>query len=166
MSSFIYTVFGEGEKLLPWQMAARAFSIVILLLIMLRIGGRRIFGKKNTLDNIMVIVLGAVLARSIVGASPFWSAIAAAGTMIALHRLLAHISLKNTRFNKLINGDKILLFKDGAFNSDNMRRSAISKNEIIESLRLEMKEVDFETIDTIFMEANGRLSFIKKKTSN
>jgi uncharacterized membrane protein YcaP (DUF421 family) len=163
MDNFIYTVFGEGEKLLPWQMAARAFCIVIVLLMMLRVGGRRIFGKKNTLDNIMVIILGAVLARSIVGASPVWSAIAAVATMIALHRFLAWLALKSTRVNKLINGDKVLLFKDGTFMTENMKRSAISKNEILESLRLEIKEVDFENIESIFMETNGRISFVEKE---
>jgi uncharacterized membrane protein YcaP (DUF421 family) len=163
MSDFIYTVFGEGEKLLPWQMAARAFCIVIILLLMLRLGGRRIFGKKNTLDNILVIILGAVLARSVVGASPFWSTVAAAATMIALHRTLAYLALKSSGFNKLINGEKILLFKEGVFMSENMKRTAISKHELIESLRLEVKQSDFEKIDTIFIEANGRISFIEKK---
>jgi uncharacterized membrane protein YcaP (DUF421 family) len=164
MNNWIQLLFGEGEELTPWQMAMRAFCTVIILLVMLRVSDvRRIFGKKNALDNIMVIMLGAVLARSIVGASPFWSTTAAAATMIGLHRLLTYLALKNTRINRLINGDKVLLYKNGGFISDNLRKSVISKNEIEESLRLEMQNMTLENIDMIFMETNGRLSFIQKK---
>jgi uncharacterized membrane protein YcaP (DUF421 family) len=159
----IRSVFGEGEQLEPWQMAARAFCMVILLLVILRSGDcTRIFGKKSTLDNIMVIMLGAVLARSIVGASPFWSAVAAAIVMIGTHRMLTYLSMKNEQINNLINGSKILLYKDGKFIDGNIAKRAISKEEIMESLRLEMKNDDLTNIAAIYMEVNGRLSFLKE----
>jgi uncharacterized membrane protein YcaP (DUF421 family) len=164
MEGFLYSLFGEGEALTPLQMAVRAFSVVVVLLVMLRLGGSmRIFGKKNTLDNIMVIMLGAVLARSIVGASPFWSTTAAAATMIGLHRSLTYIALKSKMVNRIINGDKILLYKNGNFISHNLRKTVISQDEIKQSLRLETKDTSLEDIDMIFMETNGRLSFIQKK---
>ena len=63
-----------------------------------------------------------------------------------------------------MNGSKILLFKDGQFIRQNMLKSAISKNEIKESLRLETKQTTFDNIEMIYMEVNGRLSFIEKKS--
>jgi hypothetical protein len=43
--------------------------------------GLRTFAKQSTFDNIIVILLGAVLARGVVGASPFWSTVGASVVM-------------------------------------------------------------------------------------
>ncbi|MER3497356.1 MAG: hypothetical protein C4308_01320 [Chitinophagaceae bacterium] len=82
-------IFGSGEHLLPGQMAARAFVIFFITLALIRIGGMRIFGQKTAFDSILVIMLGAVLARGIVGASPFFSTVAAGVTFIIVHKILA-----------------------------------------------------------------------------
>jgi uncharacterized membrane protein YcaP (DUF421 family) len=64
----IYDLFGRGEDLTALQMSVRSFIMFFIALALIRIGGMRIFGKKTAFDNILVIMLGAVLARGVVGA--------------------------------------------------------------------------------------------------
>jgi len=85
----INEIFGSGEELAPLQMAARAFIMFFIALLLIRIAGMRIFGIKTAFDNILVIMLGAILSRGVVGASPFFSTIAAATAMILIHKILA-----------------------------------------------------------------------------
>jgi len=54
-------------------MAARSVVVFVITLLLLRISGRRSFGLRTPLDNIISIILAAVLSRAIVGASPFFS---------------------------------------------------------------------------------------------
>jgi heme A synthase len=65
------TLVGEGKELTILQMSVRAFAMFIIYVVLIRIAGLRTFAKQSTFDNIIVIMLGAVLARGVVGASPF-----------------------------------------------------------------------------------------------
>ena len=153
---------GEGEKLTILQMSVRAFAMFIIMLVLVRLAGMRTFAKKSSFDNIIVIMLGAVLARGVVGASPFWSTVGASVVMVILHRLFAWLSVKSRKFEKLIKGQYIKLYQDGALVNNNLEKTGMSENDLHESLRLETKKLTLTEIDTAFMETNGRISFILK----
>lgn len=156
-------LFGEGSNLNMLQMSMRAFVMFIIMLILIRFTGRRAFAKKSSFDNIVVIMLGAVLARGVVGASPFFSTVAASVVMVALHRFSAWLSVKNSLVEKLIKGNAILLFREENLINNNLTKTGISKKDLHESLRLETKKDTLEDIDTAYLETNGRISFILKK---
>ena len=78
----IKDLFGSGEHLTALQMSVRAFIMFFITLALIRFAGMRIFGKRTAFDNILVVMLGAVLARGVVGASPFFSTVAAAAVMV------------------------------------------------------------------------------------
>src|SRR5690349_13773962 len=109
--SITYLV-GEGENLTMLQMSIRAFGMFIIMLVLLRIAGLRTFAKKSPFDNIVVIMLGSILARGVVGASPYWSTVAAAVVIVLFHRFIAWLTVKNRKFEKLIKGACIELYKN------------------------------------------------------
>jgi uncharacterized membrane protein YcaP (DUF421 family) len=130
---------------------------------LIRLAGMRTFGKKSSFDNIIVIMLGAILARGVVGASPYWSTVGASVIMVVMHRLIAWISVKNKRFEKLVKGNYIKLYHDDGLIDNNLEKTGMSENDLHESLRLETKKLTLSEIDTAFMETNGRISFILKE---
>ena len=159
----IQFLFGEGEKLNILQMSMRALVMFLIMLILIRFAGRRAFAKKSSFDNIIVIMLGAVLARGVVGASPFWSTVAASIIMIILHRIVAWLSVKNNFVERLVKGNAILLFQKEKIVGKNLTKTGISKKDLHESLRLETKKDSLEDIEDAYLETNGRISFILKK---
>ncbi len=161
--NMIHYFFGEGSNLTMLQMSMRAFSMFIVMLVLIRFAGMRTFAKKSPFDNIVVIMLGAILARGVVGASPYLSTIAASVVMVAMHRTIAWLSVKNRKFEKLVKGSYIKLYHDGALIGNNLERTGMSENDLHESLRLETKKLTLAEIDTAFMETNGRISFILKE---
>src|SRR6476659_384075 len=94
MNSLTY-FFGQDENLNAWQMSVRAILVFFVTLVLIRFGGVRIYGKKSAFDTTIMIIMGAVLARGIVGASRLDSAIAASTCMIIIHRLLAWLCMKS-----------------------------------------------------------------------
>lgn len=159
----ITKLFGEGENQTALQMSLRAVVIFVITLLLLRIAGRRSFGMKSPFDNIIVILLGAILSRAVVGASEFLPTIASATVIAVLHRLGAWVGTLNLRFGAVIKGRKIILFQDGKLNHDNMRRALVSESDLYASLRSNMNVENFDTIESAYMEINGQISFVQKR---
>lgn len=154
---------GQGEDLTPIQMALRAIIVFIVTLVLIKIGGVRIFGRRSSTDTIIVIVMGSVLSRGIVGASPLVSVIAAATAMILLHRIFGWLSYKFKWFDRLIKGGKTKLYDKGKILLSSLEKTALTTSDLTESLRLETKQNELDEIETAFLETNGRISFIVKK---
>jgi uncharacterized membrane protein YcaP (DUF421 family) len=159
----ITQLFGEGENQTVLQMSLRAVVIFVITLILLRIAGRRSFGMKSPFDNIIVILLGAILSRALVGASEFVPTVASATVIAVLHRLGAWVGALNIRFGALIKGQKIVLFDNGKLEHENMRRALISESDLYASLRNNMNVESFESIERAYMENNGQISFVRKE---
>ena len=155
-------LFGHGEDITPLQMTVRAIIVFFITLILIRIGGVRIFGRRSAVDTIIVITMGSVLARGIVGASPFLATISASAAMIVIHRLLGWLSAKYRRIEIIIKGDHVLLYTNGKIIPKNLEKTSLSKEDLEESLRLETKSNSLDKVESAYLETNGRISFIMK----
>ncbi|HEX5154656.1 MAG TPA: YetF domain-containing protein [Parafilimonas sp.] len=156
-------LFGKGPELTMLQMSVRAFVTFLILLVLIRIAGRRTFAKRSAFDSIITIMLGAIIARGVVGASPYVPTIVASGVMVVMHRIIAWLCVRNKKFELLVKGIYMKLYQDGALIGNNLEKTGMSENDLHESLRLETKKITLAEIDTAFMETNGRISFILKE---
>ena len=135
MPDLVTTLFGDGTELNPLQMALRAAAVFVLTLAMIRIAGRRSLGQHRTFDTCTIVLIGAVLSRGVVGASPFWSTMAAGATIVLLHRLVAVASLHWAWFEALVSGDKRELVRDRRRDQDEMRKGLITDRDLDEAVR-------------------------------
>jgi len=158
----INELFGRGEDLTALQMAVRSFIMFFIALALIRLGGMRIFGKRTAFDNILVIMLGAILARGVVGASPFFSAVAAAAVMVVVHKILAFLAMRHVWVGMIVKGYRRSLYKNGQFNLKNMRITSISKDDLMEGVRLEINSNDLDGVKEVYIEKNGQISVVKK----
>jgi uncharacterized membrane protein YcaP (DUF421 family) len=156
-------LFGHGTHLNSLQMSTRAILIFFITLLLLRIAGVRTFGKKSPFDNVITILLGSILSRAVVGASPFLATTVGCLAFVLVHRLLALLSFRNDWVGRLIKGEKASLYARGEENEANMKSAHISQKDLLEGVRLKINENSFEEVEEIFIERDGELSVIKKK---
>ena len=161
--SWAHYLFEREENLDAIYMAARAAMAFFITLVLIRVAGVRLFGRRSSFDIIVIITMGSILARGIVGASSFWATVAASATMILIHRLLGWLSCINEKAERLVKGQATILYRDGNIIKDNLMKTSLSKADLLESLHLEMKKTSLEEVDVAFMETNGRISFILKE---
>ncbi|HTD94678.1 MAG TPA: hypothetical protein VK644_12725, partial [Chitinophagaceae bacterium] len=86
------------------QVGLRAAAMFLVALIMIRVGGKRILGRKTPFDTIVAIMMGAILSRGVVGVSPFGHTVVAVAVMIAIHRLISVLCIYNQHFAWLVMG--------------------------------------------------------------
>jgi len=156
-------LFGRSDDLTALSMTLRSFMMFFVALALIRIGGMRIFGKKTAFDNILVIMLGAILARGVVGASAFFPTVAAAAVMVVIHKILALLAMKHIWVGKIVKGIHRSLYKDGKMNTKNMKIAAISKDDLMEGVRLEIHSDSLDDVHEAIIEKNGQVSIVKKK---
>lgn len=135
MNDLFDTLFGSGDELDALQMSLRAAAVFLLALTMIRVSGRRSFGQHRPFDACATVLLGAVLSRAVVGASPFGPTMAAGAVIVLLHRLIAMASLRWPRVEQLVSGDKIELVRDGLRDPHEMRQGLITPRDLDEAIR-------------------------------
>ena len=143
-------------------MTLRAIVIFFIALVLIRYTGMRMFGIKSAFDICVTIILGAVLARAIVGASPFIPTVIASFALVIVHKIIGAISVTNQMISHLVKGVPHSLYKDGKLNDKNLRRCLLSYGDIMEEVRLTLHQNSLDNIEEIFMERNGEISLIKK----
>jgi uncharacterized membrane protein YcaP (DUF421 family) len=167
MEEVFNTVFGIHDQTLTWwQMSARAVGVFFAALAIIRIGNHRIFGKNTAFDIILGIIYGSVLSRAITGNAPFWPTLAAAFTLVMLHKALAAIAYRTRHtgfsFGNMIKGKPKVLVKDGEMQQEAMRSSSVTENDLQEALRSSGSVTDLKLIDQAYLERSGKISIILK----
>ena len=157
MPDLVNTLFGDGTELNPLQMALRATAVFVLTLAMIRIAGRRALGQHRTFDTCTTVLIGAVLSRAVVGASPFWSTMAAGATIVLLHRLVAAASLQWPWFEALVSGNKRELVEDGRRDEDAMRRGLITDRDLDEAVRKKSGD-EASALERAVLERDGSIT--------
>ncbi|TSD66444.1 DUF421 domain-containing protein [Inquilinus sp. KBS0705] len=157
-----YEIFGEGKDLNSLQMSSRGVVMFFVAFLLIRIAGRRSFGIKTPIDNIITISLGAVMSRAIVGASPFVPVVICSLVIVVLHRAFAWLAANNRRFGRFVQGEKIILFEQGKFIKSNFDKGLVCEEDIMQGVRKSALTEDLQSVEKVYIERNGEISVIRK----
>jgi uncharacterized membrane protein YcaP (DUF421 family) len=155
-------IFGEGKDLNALQMSSRGVVMFFIALILIRISGRRSFGVRTPLDNIITISLGAVMSRAVVGASAFVPVVVCSLVIVLLHRLFGWLISHSRKFGRIMEGDKIVLFENGHFLDEHLKKGLVCREDVMQGVRKSALTEDMTKIDKVYMERNGEISALKK----
>lgn len=158
----LLALFGEGRELGVLQMSMRALVVFFVTLLLIRIAGRRSFGLRAPFDYVVAILLGAVLSRVVVGASPVLPTCAACLVMVILHRALAWACVRSRALERLAVGVEREVYCDGVFDDKAMSAALVTATDVYQSVRQKTGARDLADVDAVILERNGRLSVIRK----
>ncbi|WP_303310175.1 DUF421 domain-containing protein [Hymenobacter sp. BT730] len=153
----------HSDDITALQMSMRAVVVFFVALAQLRLAGTRAFSSGSAFDMVLKIILGAVLSRAIVAASPFWPTVIAATVFVVLHRLLAIAAYYSDFVGRIIKGKARVLVENGELHLHNLRRTSISRNDLAEGLRDSGGLEATTQAKKVVLERNGRISVIKMK---
>ncbi|CAG2150737.1 DUF421 domain-containing protein [Cupriavidus numazuensis] len=163
LNGFMHAVLGEGDQLAWWQGAVRAVIVFIATWLLLRVACRRSFAQKTAFDLCVVLLLGAVLSRAVVGATSFPTAFAAALVLVLMHRGVAWLSSRYPTFDRFTGGQAIDLLKDGNVDHARVAQAMVSEEDLKANLRSSLQAETLEGISRVVLERNGVLTFVREK---
>jgi uncharacterized membrane protein YcaP (DUF421 family) len=143
------------------QIVLRTGVIYLLVLIGVRLSGKREVGQMTPFDLTLLLLLSNSVQNAMTGPdTSLMGGAIAAGTLLVLNYLVAEVSGGNRRFRRLIQGQPTLLIHDGKTIESHMAREHVSVDELQRALR----EHGIGTIDQTalaVLEVDGSISCLK-----
>ncbi len=124
-----------------------------VLLVLLRVGGRRALAELTVVDLVVVLVLGSAVETAMIhGDTSLRAGLLAAATLLVTNRLLAAAMLRSKRFRHFVGGGPRLLVHDGKPVDDHLRAAGLSLEDLRAALRGrgydDISEVRFAVFET------------------
>ncbi|HEY4075127.1 MAG TPA: YetF domain-containing protein [Herbaspirillum sp.] len=157
---FFEDYFGASDDLGILPMMIRALMIFIVTLIFLRIAGRRSFGQSTAFDLCVTVLLGAVLSRAIVGASPVFPTLAAGAVLVLAHRLIGILAARWKALDTLINGRERILIENGRKIQNEFQSALTSDKDIEQAIRKKLGDAGMDEVMRAVLERNGEITIV------
>jgi uncharacterized membrane protein YcaP (DUF421 family) len=143
------------------QIVLRTGVIYLLVLIGVRLSGKREVGQMTPFDLTLLLLLSNSVQNAMTGPdTSLMGGAVAASTLLILNYLIGNLSGANRRFRRLIEGEPSLLVHDGKVIESHMAREHVSMDELHRALR----EHGINSCDQValaVLEVDGSISCLK-----
>jgi len=143
------------------QIVLRTGVIYLLVLIGVRLSGKREVGQMTPFDLTLLLLLSNSVQNAMTGPdTSLMGGAVAASTLLVLNYSIAQVSGTNRRFRRVIEGQPSLLVHDGKVIDSHMAKEHVSMDELNRALR----EHGINSVDQValsVLEVDGSISCLK-----
>src|SRR5581483_9796461 len=148
----------------PWwflfEVAVRALVLYAMLLVAMRLMGKRVAAQLSTIELVVVLTLGASVGPPI--QMPETGLLCAAVVLtiaLVVQRGISSFSIRSRRFENLTQGVVTIIVEDGRLVREALSAASLSREKLFASLRssgiLELGE-----LRRVYLEASGQLTLV------
>ena len=153
-----------------WSAILRVLAVgsaaYIALIFLLRVFGKRTLSKWNAFDFVVTVALGSTFASVVLSKDiSLADGISALILLIGLQFLITWLSIRFHWIKDLIKSKPTLLFDQGEFLHDAMKRQRVGESEIRAAIR-SSGSAAVEEIEAVVLETDGSLSVVKTSPGN
>ena len=146
-----------------WVFVLRATAIYALVMVLVRVSGKRAVGQFTPFDLVLLILIGNAVQNGINGGdNSLTGAAIMATTLIALNYAVAWLAARSERAERIIEGAPVVLARDGKLFERVLRRQMVSASDFAEALRMNNVE-DVSEVELALLETNGSISVVPKQ---
>lgn len=107
-----------------------------LLILVLRISGKRTLAQMNAFDMVITMAIGSILASTVLsGSTPLLNGLTALVLLVALQYLVALGSVHSKAFRNLIKAEPTLLFYEGRMIDSALKKERVLEEEVRAAIR-------------------------------
>jgi uncharacterized membrane protein YcaP (DUF421 family) len=144
-----------------WEFIARGAVIYIVLLLLVRLSGKRTVGQFTPFDLVVVLLLSETVSNGLSGGDESVSGgLISATTLVLLNVALAWLTSHSRRIEEMVEGREVLLGRNGEIYEDVCKRQRVSVADVEKVLR--ENDCLRKEMRCAFLEADGSISVIKK----
>ncbi|HYN15283.1 MAG TPA: YetF domain-containing protein [Terriglobales bacterium] len=139
----------------------RTASIYLVILIGVRLSGKREVGQMTPFDLTLLLLLSNAVQNAMTGPdTSLWGGVVAACTLLLMNYLVAELSGVNRRFRRFVQGSPTLLIHDGQLLPSNLAREHLTVDEVERALR-EHGIASVKDVSLAVLEVDGSISALK-----
>src|SRR5438034_1490829 len=143
------------------EIAARTAVIYGVVLIGVRISGKREVGQMTPFDLTLLLLISNAVQNAMTGPdTSLIGGVIAASTLLILNYVVAELSGANRRFRKFVQGQPSLLVHDGQVISAHMAKEHVSMDALQRAMR-EHGISSYHDVARAVLEVDGSISFLK-----
>ena len=143
------------------QIVARTGCVYLLVLIGVRLTGKREVGQMTPFDLTLLLLLSNSVQNAMTGPdTSLMGGGVAAAVLLGMNYLVAEFSGTNRRFRRLVQGSPSLIIHDGKLVMDHLKREHLTVDEVMRALR-EHGIGSISEVTIGVLEVDGSLSFLK-----
>ena len=151
------------ELAMPWwEFVLRAAIVYVALLVVVRLSGKRAVGQFTPFDMILLILLGTAVQNSLIGEDvSLLGGLILAATLIGLNHAVGLIAARSRKFDALVEGEPVLLIRDGVLDRARLRKEGVSELDLEEALRRD----DFTSVADVrmgWLENDGHITLVAR----
>lgn len=156
-------VFFGGWSSLVRTLIVGALAYLVLV-IFLRVSGKRTLTKLNAFDLVVTVALGSTLATVLLNKSvPLADGALAFVLLIALQYAVTWLSVRVRWLRQIVTGEPALLLYQGDFMPAAMLRARVTRDEVRSAVR-SSGILSMEEVEGVVLETDGSLSVIPRGT--
>jgi uncharacterized membrane protein YcaP (DUF421 family) len=156
----ILGLYTPADQFTFGQMTARALVVCVAALVIVRVAHRRFLAELSSFDAVVVFLLASTLARAINGNASFFPSLWAGFVIVLVHRFLAWLGFRFPRLGNVIKGRPDILIRNGQFLIDRLRAHGISREDVLEQVRLNGCVDGEQDVVLGTLERNGHVSVV------
>ena len=147
-----------------WEFIVRGVMIYVALLVMVRLSGRRTISQLTPFDLLVVMLLSEAVSNGLSGGDDSVSGgLIIAATLVVLNAGFGMLAANSHRMETLLDGDSVLIGRDGVFFDKVMRRNRVGESDIQQALR--QADCARHEMQCAFLEADGSITVMKRALS-
>lgn len=146
-----------------WEFIVRGSSVYLVLMLLVRISGKRTVGQFTPFDLLVVMLLSESVSNSLSGEdNSLLGGLLIAMTLVALNMAMGFISTRNRRLEAAIDGSPVLLGRDGQLYDAVLRKHRVGHGEMEKVLR--ENDCELHEMQAAVLETDGGISITKRKS--
>ncbi len=136
----------------------RVIVIYLLILVTMRLLGKRQIGEMQPAELVVTFLLSEIFSIPMQDISiPLSSMIVPVLLIVSFEMLTSVISMKSIKFRQLLQGNSIILIKDGKLDQKQLKQLRMTTDDLLEALR-KKNVFDISAVRYAVVETDGTLS--------
>ncbi len=146
-----------------WHFVLRAVAIYVMVMLLMRLSGKRAVGQFTPFDLVLLILIGNAVQNGINGGdNSLTGALLMATTLIALNWSVAFVTSRNRKVERVVEGVPVVLARDGQVFEEMLRRQLVSDADFHKALR-QHDVVSVSQVALALLETNGSISIVTRE---
>src|SRR5262245_55344533 len=144
------------------EVAGRTALIYVLMLVMIRVLGKRTIGNLSAFDMLIALMMGDLAGDAIYGDVPLKMAVVAVFSLSALHYAHSWLAYLLPRTGRFLEGMPTAIVREGRLQRDGLRRERMTEREVLAALQLSGID-DLQEVRSAHVEFDGQVSVIREE---